>query len=177
MLEATGQDPQVILALLTQADAAGSAVAEIQFNLGVAALAAGKTDQAVVALQRAAALRPDWGQPWQQVAPLYLKTDALPQAEVAASQALALGASDYGTYQVLIQALLGQEKWAQGLGAVDAAQTHFSDDASLGFYKGLLLRGNGQTAEALATLRQAFFAATDNGLRRRISDEFHALMD
>ncbi len=176
-LGAATQDPSVTLALLTQADGAGAAVAEIQFNLGLAALAAGKEGQAVVALQRAAALRPQWVQPWLQLAPLTFQTGDLPQAELAASQALALGSQEYDTHHVLILALLGQEKWADGVAAVDAAQAQFPQEATLGLYKGILLREDGQTREALAALRQAFFMATDNDLRRRISDEIRFLME
>ncbi len=60
---------------------------------------------------------------------------------------------------------------------MDAAQAHFPQEATLGLYKGILLRESGQTSEALAALRQAFFMATDNDLRRRISDEIRFLME
>ena len=177
VLEAAAQDPQVTLALLTQADAAGPAVTEIQYNLGMAALAAGEEGRALMALQRAAALRPGWVQPWLQLATLTFQTGDLPQAELAAAQTLALGSQEYGVHHVLILALLGQEKWAEGLAAVDAAQAQFPQEATLGLYKGILLREDGQTREALLSLRQAFFLATDNDLRRRISDEIRFLTE
>ena len=177
VLEAATQEPSITLAQLTQADGAGAAVAEIQFNLGMAALAAGEEGQAVVALQRAAALRPEWVEPWLQLVPLTLQTGDLPQVELAASQALALGSQEYVVHHALVLALLGQEKWAEGLVAVDAAQAQFPQEATLGLYKGILLREEGQTSEALAALRQAFFMATDNDLRRRISDEIRFLME
>jgi len=144
-------------------------------NLGVALLSAGRSAEAVEALERAAALAPSDPSPLANLALAMARRDELASAETYAKRALALEPRHGGALVVLGGVRLARGDAAGAVDAFERAVRLDPDDAERWFDLGVAEERLGHVGEACGAFGQVLRIPGPEAMRRRAASRAAAL--
>lgn len=162
------------LELQQQASVAAFNVAVPHYNLGVMYWQNSNFIEAARTFREAIRIDPNWAVPYLYLAQMRMESDDFVGAEQFAHKALTLQPGFSAAHELVIQALVAQQKGMAALAAIHSAEAYIIDQDRVDLYRALAMRSTGEQESSTLMLEKLFRWTDDISLRRRAAVELRA---